>query len=395
MIKIAIYSGEIPSTTFIENLIVTISKSNYCIYLFGKKHSETNYKSSNINLYPTPGKKFNLLFFVIRNATKLLITSPKKLFQLYHNIGKLKQDNKSYLHEFGVALPVLLHPVDIFHVQWAKSIVSLEYLLEIIDSKIILSLRGAHIDYSPIANSNLAEDYRRLFPKLDHFHAVSQAIAKEGQKYNCDPSKTTVINPAVKENLLQYNNFPYRKDEDVLRIISVGRLHWKKGYDYALNAMSMLKSKGIKLKYTIIAKGDNEEYIFHLHDLNLKNEVEIIDYLPHEKVLQTLTGHHLFLLSSVEEGIANVVLEAMAVGLPVISTNCGGMEEVIEHEKNGWIVPIRDPESISNAIIKFTKTDQKDISDIITCAKKTIKDKFLLKQQTEKFNKLYQRVLHE
>ena len=59
--------------------------------------------------------------------------------------------------------------------------------------KLVLSLRGAHINYSPIADLKLADMYRKNFPKVDAFHAVSKAIALEAQKYGAQKSNISVV----------------------------------------------------------------------------------------------------------------------------------------------------------------------------------------------------------
>ena len=64
----------------------------------------------------------------------------------------------------------------------------------------------------------------------------------------------------------------------------------------------------------------------------------------------------LLILPSLNEGIANVVLEAMALGIPVISADCGGMSEVVLPNETGWLVPVRDSEAMGEAIIEFTQT---------------------------------------
>ena len=75
--------------------------------------------------------------------------------------------------------------------------------------------------------------------------------------------------------------------------------------------------------------------------------------MSHEETISQLSNSDLLLLPSIEEGISNAVLEAMILGVPVISTNCGGMVEVITNNKNGFIVPVRDPDSIAETIQNF------------------------------------------
>ena len=91
--------------------------------------------------------------------------------------------------------------------------------------------------------------------------------------------------------------------------------------------MALLKKKDVQFHYTIIAGGrDQENILYQIHDLGLNECVSFInDELSHYEVLKKVSECDLFLLPSLEEGISNAVLEAMALGVPVISTDCGGM----------------------------------------------------------------------
>ena len=138
----------------------------------------------------------------------------------------------------------------------------------------------------------------------------------------------------------------------------MGRCHWKKGYTFALDAMALLKKKDVQFHYTIIAAGrDHENIPYQIHDLGLSDYVSLINGLPHDEVLNQLSKSDIFLLPSLEEGISNAVLEAMALRIPVISTDCGGMKEVIRSGENGFIIPVRDPNSMVQAIQNFLNLD--------------------------------------
>ena len=84
------------------------------------------------------------------------------------------------------------------------------------------------------------------------------------------------------------------------------------------------------------------------------------------------------LLPSVEEGIANVVLEAMAIGLPVVSSNCGGMSEVIVDGDNGLLVATRDPAHLADCIDELIRLIPRDREHMATKARDTIKKHFVV-----------------
>src|SRR5690606_27843577 len=97
------------------------------------------------------------------------------------------------------------------------------------------------------------------------------------------------------------------------QIISVGRTHWKKGYTYALDACVLLKDAGFSFHYTIIGAIGDIELLYQIQDLGLEKEVTLSGALPFNKVQEHMQLAEVLLLPSVEEGIANVVLEAMAL----------------------------------------------------------------------------------
>ncbi len=389
----AIYSGTIPSTTFIENLIEGLSAKGFEIYLFGKIARKVNY-TKNVKIHSTPDSDILLLFFVLKEFITLLSKSPK-LFKLsIQKIWNRRKKFKQFFKEAGVILPIINNQPQILHIQWAKVINKYPELFELLNCKFVLSLRGAHINYSPIADDRLAESYKKYFPMIDGFHAVSEAIAKEGMKYGADDSKIKVIYSSVKEELFKSNIKLYKTDQ-TLEIVSIGRFHWKKGYNYALDAMKQLNNENINFTYTIIAQDEiSEEILFMVKEYNLEKKVTILSGLSYDDLINKLGKSNILLLPSVEEGIANVVLEAMAAGVFIITTNCGGMNEVIKDNYNGYIVAVRDPEMIVNKIKQFISLSSESQKSILENSKLTIKNKFNRERQIDSFSGLYSSLLH-
>ncbi len=385
---VAIYSGNIPSTTFIENLIDALSNSGFVIYLFGKQTKDVSYKGS-VEIYSTPVSQVSLILFVIKESFLLFLKNPKLLIKCFKSIGSKMKSSGAFFKKAGVLLPILNHQPDIFHIQWAKTVQQFPELFKLLKCKFALSLRGAHINYSPLSDLNLAKAYKKYFPVIDGFHAVSKAIGIESVKYGADSRKIKVINSSVKNNLFEKKAESYFKGE-TLQIISIGRHHWKKGYHYALDTMKLLRDRKIPFCYTLIAQGEiPEEIHFMMNDYQLNEEVEIINGLSYEKVIEKLSQSHILLLTSVEEGIANVVLEAMAVGVPVITTDCGGMNEVIDDKINGYIVPVRQPVRIAEKIFEFLETNHKVKSVLSEKAREKIKEDFSREKQVKDFSDFY------
>lgn len=386
--NIAVYSGNIPSTTFIENLIEGLAMSGFGIYLFGKQTNGVNYQG-NVKIFATPSSDIKLVMFVIKESLKLFFKDSNLLFKSLRIISKRKRKLKSFFTEAGALLPILNNPPDVFHIQWAKTVEQYPELFELLKCKFALSLRGAHINYSPLNDENLAKAYKKIFSLVNGFHAVSEAIGKESVKYGADKNKIKVIHSSVRDNLLNKETEIYKSGK-CLEIISIGRHHWKKGYDTALDVMKALKDEKVNFKYTLIAQGEvPEEILFLLDEYDLADNVEIIKGMPYDSLIEKLQKSHLLLLPSVEEGIANVVLEAMAVGVPVLTTDCGGMSEVIEDKINGYIVPVRSPQMLYKKIKDFIASDDTFKMTITVNAKETIRKNFSREKQINEFKNFY------
>lgn len=386
--RVAVFSGAIPSTTFIENLIVGLAGKGIEVALFGTKRANINYSKNVSKYYFYNGHLGTVLVFSL-DLLALAVTNPKRLLRylrhLSNNRNKYSRDD-TFKH-----LRVLRHLPEIFHVQWSKDVGKWSFLKQF-DVKLIVSFRGAQINYSPICNLKLSEEYIEHLPVFDAYHCVSYAISLEGEKYGAAADKCRIIYPAVNEQLTK-TKILHNTDSCVLNILSVGRDHWKKGYRVAIDAMALLKKEGAKFHYTIVAGGKKEELIYQINQLGLNDEVTLIDNLPHDEVLKKYTDADIFLLPSFEEGVANVVLESMALGTFVISTNCGGMKEVIVDGRNGFIVPVRDSKAIKNSILRYIGIPDDKRLEMIGNARNTIVERHLIDNQVNQMIKLYKEVL--
>ncbi|NVK51419.1 MAG: glycosyltransferase family 4 protein [Flavobacteriaceae bacterium] len=387
---IAIYSGTIPTTTFIENLINGISKTE-TVYLFGKKRRNISYKSYNVKQFPVFNNSFINILVTFFRLLQLLFY-PKRIFILFKELNKFN-DFSERLNWLIRYVPVLLHLPSVFHVQWAKDVKYWFFLQEELDIPIALSLRGAHVNYSPIIDKNLAKEYSFYFPKIRTFHAVSSAIALEAEKYGASPKSIKVLHSPISEKVFnQYKNTSVNRSEPEYKILSVGRHHWKKGYEDAIKVMSLLKGRGFKFTYDIIASGKvSEELIYLKNQYNLE-EVNFLNGLEQEQLFTKMQQYDILLLPSIEEGIANVVLEAMAIGLPVITTDCGGMKEVINDEENGWIVSVGDIEKMAETIQQVSELPKEKLSLVKKKAHETIEEQFHEEKVIPQFIEWYYKI---
>lgn len=393
--RVAVFSHEIPSTTFIENLIKGLTEEGFDIYLFGFKKKDFHYQNEQIKAYIFPESALGKIYETLLQSVRMWLKNPRLWFKLYKRVFRHRSLKEGFA-VFVNRLIILNQPIDVFHFQWAGDVEVYEEIIELIDSKIIVSFRGAHVNYAPIFRESLKKSYLKYFPKIDKFHAVSKALALEGAKYGADLNKVQVIYTSLNPEILNVvqTNRSKTSSPETLKVISVGRFHWKKGYNYALDAMLRLKDAHIPFHYTIIAAGKiDEEFLFQIIQNGLQDHIKIINGLPQKELAAFIQEQDVFLLPSVEEGIANVAIEAMALGTLVLTTDCGGMTEAIEDGKDGFVVPVRRADLIAEKLIHIYKMSVSELSPIREAAKVRVERQFSRDRMVREFKELYLEML--
>ena len=135
-----------------------------------------------------------------------------------------------------------------------------------------------------------------------------------------------------------------------LRLLSVGRLHWKKGHELALAAAAILRERGVELEYRIVGDGEHREPTeFAVTDLGLDGHVQLLGALDADGVREQLAWADALIHPSLTEAFGVAVAEAQAMGLPVVCSDAGGLPENIAHGVTGFAVPRRDVAAMADA----------------------------------------------
>lgn len=142
-----------------------------------------------------------------------------------------------------------------------------------------------------------------------------------------------------------------RQPAQKLRMLNVGRLVSQKAQDILIKALELVKFKKIPFTLEIIGGGPMEEELRNLtNKLNIANEVIFHGIQTEDFVRERLAAVDLFVLSSRSEGLPVVLMEAMAVGTPVIATKIFGIPELVNDGVSGLLVPPDDPHALAEAI---------------------------------------------
>lgn len=147
-------------------------------------------------------------------------------------------------------------------------------------------------------------------------------------------------------------------DKNNFIIISVGRLVEIKGHDIVIEAMCHIRKCFRPVKLLIVGDGpEKEKYARMIQDKRLEDIVMLLGF--RDDIPDLLNSADCFVLASRSEGLSCSILEAMAAGLPVVTTDVGGNSELVENNISGYLVPPEEPIMLANKLLEIIEDDEK------------------------------------
>ncbi len=181
-----------------------------------------------------------------------------------------------------------------------------------------------------------------------------------------------------------------------MKILSVGRLVEKKGFEYSIKAMGILARKYPDIKYTIVGTGPEETRLRNLvNELKLQNNINFAGGMSNEALLNEYREANIFVLPCVVapngdmDGIPVVLMEAMAMGKAVVSTTVSGIPELITDSENGLLVNQKDPGVLAEALDRIL-SHEVDAKKLGLLGRKTIIENFNLDAQIRQMNDIFE-----
>ncbi len=170
---------------------------------------------------------------------------------------------------------------------------------------------------------------------------------------------------------------------------AIGELHKNKGYEYMLRAFALArKSRHFPYRLIIMGEGEERENLKKLiKELDLETDVALLGYVKNAPTF--LPAFDAFALTSIKEGLPYVVIEAGFAGLPVVSTNVGGVREIIDDMSNGILVQPRKPDDIAEGLLLLVK-DTARAEDMGKKLKEKVEKEFSIEKMVEKTIVVYE-----
>ncbi len=252
------------------------------------------------------------------------------------------------------------------------------------------SLRGRYLRIGTLLS--------KLLRKVDAFVAISEEIKEGLLKDGVKAARIWRIPNFV--DLRQYRKVSLPEKLQLKRrlklpegilVIYSGRFVQRKGINYLLEAWIEVQRQFPQARLLLLGDGQTlEDTKRYAEKLGISKTVLFLGHV--NNVQDYLCSADLFVLPSLQEGLPNALLEAMAAGLPVVATRIGGVEDIVENEKNGLLVPPADSKALAEAI-KRLLSNKALAEHLARSGYSTIKKHYSLDSIVKKYLKLYRGLL--
>lgn len=240
--------------------------------------------------------------------------------------------------------------------------------------------------------------YEQLFETGDLFMPISNNWQNQLIQLGCDQQRIIVHRMGI--DCQQFSFRPRQPDSDgSIRLVSIARLVEKKGIEYGIRAVAQLSQFYADIQYNIIGDGELREPLKQLiKELNAGEKIKLMGWKQKEEVIAILNNSHILLAPSItaengdQEGIPVVLMEAMAMGLLVISTYHSGIPELVEDGVSGFLVSEKNDDELAEKI-NFLIQHPECWADIAKAGRLKIEAEYDIHKLNNKLVELYQNTI--
>lgn len=293
--------------------------------------------------------------------------------------------------------------IDLIHTHYLVDAIFFSKLTKLFSVPKICSAYGYDVTSFPNHFWGLPNLFmKNIFQEYDHFLAMSDDMKNDLLKIGCPDRKIKVhyYGTDIKRFLIN------QRDYEIIgkiKMLSVGTIEEKKAQHLVIEALSKINKQISDFEYHIVGSGDYLKICKQkVTEIWLSDKVIFHGYIPHyeDRLVKFYQDADIFILPSItlkdndKEGIPGTIVEAMASGLPIISTYHAGIPSIIENGKEGLLVKERDVDALSNAILKLI--EDKDLRKTLgkNAQQKAIEELDLYKG-TERLEKIYEEVINK
>lgn len=399
------------SQTFILNQIVGLIERGHSVDIYALKGSEVGTSKVHPDVekyqlltrtyyYSVPNIPKNILWRFIKGFGLLsakLYASPQVWLR---SLNIFQYKHAKSLRPLYKVIPLLEKPnhYDIVHCQFG--VCGLEAMplrkFGLLQGKLVVSFRG--FDISEFVQQYGGEVYQQLFTVSDFFLTNCDYFRQRLLKLGCPENKVMVHRSGLDCERFIFN--PPRIDlASTIQIVTSGRLVEKKGIEYAIRAVAKLSKSRPNIEYKIIGDGLLRQELQQLiEELDAVDTIKLLGWKDQQEIIEFLKKSHIFIAPSVtaksgdQDAPVNVLKEAMAIGLPVISTYHGGIPELIQDDVSGFLVPERNADAIAEKI-SYLMDNPQIWASITRAARDQVEENYNLHKLNDELVDIYQQLL--
>ncbi len=205
--------------------------------------------------------------------------------------------------------------------------------------------------YEKFSEAELQQTFK-VYTQFNKIIGVSESVCTSFVNFFPQGDAVCCYNPINEKKILEqaYAEEAKHINKNILSFVAVGRLIEIKGFERLIDVFYKIKNRGYHFQLNIIGDGDLKSALQEkINTLQLNNEVQLLGFKNNP--YPYIASANALICSSFQEGLNTAVIEALILNTPVISTDCGGMEEIIENGSNGMICD-NSEESLLDAVLK-------------------------------------------
>jgi len=354
------------SQTFILNQITGLIDRGHDVDIFAGEGGGTSKIHEDVRKYNLldrtcyyrkiiPKNKF---FRFIKGVSYVVKYIPERPVPVLRSLNIFKYGRKAASFNLLFQIIPFLEkgPYDIIHCHFGPYGNFGVFLKEVgaISSKVITTFHG--YDLSRYIEENGNRTYEKLFEKGELFLPISKRWKEELIKLGCRKEKILVHRMGIDVDRFGFLQRKIRKDGKI-SILTVARLVEKKGVRYGIQAVAKVLKRYPDIQYKIAGDGPLRKDLAHLiSTLNINMNVKLLGWKEQSEISDLMSRADILLAPSItskdgnQEGIPVVLMEALAQGLLVISTQHSGIPELVQNEKSGFLVPEHDIQALADKI---------------------------------------------
>jgi colanic acid/amylovoran biosynthesis glycosyltransferase len=268
----------------------------------------------------------------------------------------------------------------------------------IVRGRVVTVFHG--FDISAFVRRSGSDTYAQLFRSGDLFLPISDHWRRRLITLGCPPARIAVHRMGIDCSKFDFATRARREGEP-LRLVTVARLVEKKGVEYAIRAVASLVADGVDVEYTIVGDGPLRGRMDALvAELALAGKVRIMGAMAHADVAAILARSHVMVAPSVTaadgdmEGIPVAMMEAMASGLPVVSTLHSGIPELVSDGMTGYLVPERDVDTLA-ARLRYVAEHESEWPRVARAARTFVEENHDISELNDQRALRLEALLHE